>query len=85
MKVFLNKRQKGSLPKESRRSKQVERSVVSHLATPSALEISDIFMNVFGMAGMELSLPTVPLSKLCSVLVARTMLTAHQCYAFDES
>lgn len=85
MKVFLNKRQKCSLPKESRRLKQVERSVVSHLATPSALEISDIFMNVFGMAGMELSLPTAPLSKLCSVFVARMMLIAHQCYAFDKS
>lgn len=83
MKVFLNKSQKCSLPKESRRSKHVESSVVSHLATLSALEISDIFMDVFGLAGMKLSFPTVPLSKLCSV--ARMMLIAHQCYAFDES
>lgn len=85
MKAFLNKRQKCRLPKEPRRSKHTERSVVSHLATLSALEISDIFMNVFGLAGMELPFPTVALSKLCSVFVARIMLITHQCHAFNES
>lgn len=40
---------------------------------------------MFGPAGMELPFPTVALSKLCSVFVARMMLITHQSYAFNES